>query len=208
MRELRLIPIADITSVRDAVPLGRALLEAGLPCVEVTLRTPAGVDAIRAIALELPEIVVGAGTVRTVEQAGRAVEAGAKFLVAPGLSGEVVSQAAALGVPMLPGVCTPSEIEQAVDMGLTFLKFFPAEAAGGIAYLKALAGPYSEVRFVPCGGIGPTNLAAYLIQPTVVACGGSWMVKPSLIASGDFATITSLTTEAVSVAKSADQVAK
>lgn len=140
---------------------------------------------------------------RTVEQADRAVEAGAKFLVAPGLNASVVSHA---GVPMLPGVCTPTEIEQAVVMGLSLLKFFPAEAAGGVAYLSALAGPYRDVLFVPTGGIGLTNLSAYLGLPTVVACGGSWMVKSSLIVANDFATITRLTVEALAVAEAANGV--
>jgi 2-dehydro-3-deoxyphosphogluconate aldolase/(4S)-4-hydroxy-2-oxoglutarate aldolase len=132
LRETRVILVADIVSVRDAVPLARALLDAGLPGVEITFRTSAAADAIRAIAAEVPEVVVGARTVRTVEQANRAVEAGASFLVAPGMSAEVVSHAAALGVPILPGVCTATEVEQALGMGLTVLKFFPAEAAGGV----------------------------------------------------------------------------
>jgi 2-dehydro-3-deoxyphosphogluconate aldolase/(4S)-4-hydroxy-2-oxoglutarate aldolase len=206
LRETRLVPVADVVSVGDAVPLAHALVAAGLPCVEITFRTAAAADAIKAIAGEVPKLFVGAGTVRTVEQAERAVEAGARFLVAPGFNAGVVSHAADLGVPMLPGVCTPTEVEQAVGMGLSLLKFFPAEAAGGVAYLSALAGPYRDVLFVPTGGIGLANLSAYLSLPTVVACGGSWMVKSSLIVSNDFATITRLTAEALAVAATANGV--
>jgi 2-dehydro-3-deoxyphosphogluconate aldolase/(4S)-4-hydroxy-2-oxoglutarate aldolase len=206
IRKTRLIPVANVVSARDAVPLAHALVDAGLPCVEITFRTAAAADAIEAIATDVPELFIGAGTVRTIEQVDRAVEAGARFLVAPGLNAEVVSHSAALGVPMLPGVCTPTEVDQAVGMGLTLLKFFPAEAAGGVAYLSALAGPYADVLFVPTGGIGLANLPAYLGQPTVVACGGSWMVKSSLIVSNDFATITRLTAEALTVAGTANRV--
>ncbi len=199
LRRTRLVPVADVVSVADAVPLARALLEAGLACLEVTLRTPAAAEAIRAITAEVSGMVVGAGTVRSPEQADRAVEAGASFLVAPGLGRDVVSQAAQLGVPILPGVCTPTEIERAAELGIGLIKFFPAEAAGGVPYLKALAGPYGDVLFVPSGGISPANVTSYLELPTVVACGGSWMVRSSLIAAGDFAAITRLTAEALSV---------
>jgi len=199
MRVARLVPVADVASPADAAPLARALLDGGLGCMEVTFRTAAAADAIGTITAEVPEMVVGAGTVRTVGQAELAVEVGAAFLVAPGLVDDVVFRAGDLGVPVLPGVCTPTEIEHALRLGLSLLKFFPAEAAGGVACLKALAGPYGEVRFVATGGIGPGNVAAYLDLPTVVACGGSWMVKSSLIAAGDFASITRLTAEAVAV---------
>ena len=198
--------MVEIASTKDAVPLARALLDAGLHCIEITFRTSAAEDAIRAIADGVPDVVVGAGTVRTIEQADSAVDAGARFLVSPGTNAQLVSHAAKLGIPMLPGVCTATEVEQALGMGLSLLKFFPAEAAGGVAYLSALAGPYRDVMFVPTGGIGPGNLAAYLSQPNVVACGGSWMVKSTLIAAGEFATITHLTAQALSIAATADQV--
>ena len=199
LRKMRLVPVAEVGSAFDAVPLARALCDGGLPLVEVTFRTPAAADAIKAIATEVPDMVVGAGTVRSFEQAERALEAGASFLVAPGLNQEVIARASALGLPILPGVCTPTEIEQALAMGLRLLKFFPAEAAGGVSYLKALAGPYRDVMFVPTGGIGVSNLASYLELANVVACGGSWMVSPSLISSGDFAAITALTAEALAL---------
>jgi 2-dehydro-3-deoxyphosphogluconate aldolase/(4S)-4-hydroxy-2-oxoglutarate aldolase len=207
MRKTRVVPVTEIAVAHDAVPLARALLDGGLACIEVTFRTPAAADAIAAIAAEVPGMVVGAGTVRTLEQAERAVEAGARFLVAPGFNPAVVARAAELGVPMLPGACTPGEIERALAAGIALLKFFPAEAAGGVPYLRSLAGPYPEVNFVPTGGIGPANLAAYLELPTVAACGGSWMVKASLISSGDLATVTRLTAAALSVARAKDQVA-
>jgi 2-dehydro-3-deoxyphosphogluconate aldolase/(4S)-4-hydroxy-2-oxoglutarate aldolase len=150
LRETRIVPVVDIVSVPDAVPVARALLKAGLPSAEITFRTNAAAEAIKAIATDLPELVVGAGTVRTVDQV---VDAWARFLVAPGLNPAVISRAAQLGVAMLPGVCTPTELEQALGMGLSVLKFFPAEACGGTAYMAALVGPYPEVRFVPTGGI-------------------------------------------------------
>jgi 2-dehydro-3-deoxyphosphogluconate aldolase/(4S)-4-hydroxy-2-oxoglutarate aldolase len=157
-------------------------------------------DAIASIAAEAPDVTVGAGTVRTVEQADVAVAAGARFLVAPGLSPAVVAQANADGVPMVPGVCTPTEIEQAVGVGLRLLKFFPAEAVGGVAYLKALSGPFPDVHFVPTGGIGPGNLAAYLELPLVAACGGSWMTPPPLVKAGDFAAVARLAAGAAEIA--------
>jgi 2-dehydro-3-deoxyphosphogluconate aldolase/(4S)-4-hydroxy-2-oxoglutarate aldolase len=206
LRETRIVPVIDIASLPDAVPVAQALFAAGLPSAEITFRTAAAADAIKAIATEVPGLVVGAGTVRTVDQVDQAVDAGAKFLVAPGLNPAVISRAELLGVPMLPGVCTPTEIEQALGMGLSLLKFFPAEAAGGAAYLGALAGPYRDVLFVPTGGIGPDNIAAYLAKPNVVACGGSWMVNRDLIAARDFAAITRLTAEALRIVDDAKQV--
>jgi 2-dehydro-3-deoxyphosphogluconate aldolase/(4S)-4-hydroxy-2-oxoglutarate aldolase len=205
LRETKIVPVVDIASVLDAVPVARALLDAGLPSVEITFRTAVAAEAIKAVAAELPEVVVGAGTVRTPEQVDRAVDAGAVFLVAPGLNEAVISRAARLGVPVLPGVCTPTEVEQALSMDLRLLKFFPAEVAGGAAYLSALAGPYPDVLFVPTGGIGPSNLLAYLTKANVVACGGSWMVKRDLIASGDFAAISRLTAEALRIAESTEE---
>jgi 2-dehydro-3-deoxyphosphogluconate aldolase/(4S)-4-hydroxy-2-oxoglutarate aldolase len=208
LRETRIVPVVDIASVNDAVPVARALQEAGLPSAEITFRTAAAAEAIRAIATGVPGLVVGAGTVRTVEQVDQAVDAGAEFLVAPGLNPAVVARAVTLGIPMLPGVCTPTELEQALSMGLSLLKFFPAEAAGGAAYVAALAGPYRDVLFVPTGGIGPSNILGYLAKPNVVACGGSWMVKADLIASGDFAAITRLTAEALRIVNGAKELSR
>jgi 2-dehydro-3-deoxyphosphogluconate aldolase / (4S)-4-hydroxy-2-oxoglutarate aldolase len=198
---VRVVPVVEIGEVRHAIPLAFALANGGLTCVEITLRTAAAAEAITAIATEAPDILVGVGTVRTVEQADVAVAAGAQFLVAPGLSPAVAARAYAQDVPLLPGVCTPTEIEQDADLGLRLLKFFPAEAAGGVAYLKALGGPFRDVRFVPTGGIGPGNLAAYLELPLVAACGGSWIAPPSLVEAGDFAAVTWLAAAAAEIAR-------
>jgi 2-dehydro-3-deoxyphosphogluconate aldolase/(4S)-4-hydroxy-2-oxoglutarate aldolase len=200
LTRVRVVPVVEICEVRHAVPLAFALANGGLTCVEITFRTAAAAAAIMAVATEAPDIVVGAGTVRTVQQADVAVAAGAQFLVAPGLSPAVAARAYAHGIPLLPGVCTPTEIEQAAELGLRLLKFFPAEAAGGVAYLKALGGPFPDMRFVPTGGIGPGNLAAYLELPLVAACGGSWMAPPPLIAAGDFAAVTRLAAAAAAIA--------
>jgi 2-dehydro-3-deoxyphosphogluconate aldolase / (4S)-4-hydroxy-2-oxoglutarate aldolase len=203
LSELRVIPVVEIPRADDAVPLAHALLEAGLPCAEITFRTEWAAEAIAAIAAEVPEVTVGAGTVLSVAQAERALAAGARFLVAPGYDPAVVAFAEAAGVPMLPGVCTPTEVAIALSQGYSVLKFFPAEAAGGVAYLKAIAAPYRAVRFVPTGGISADNLAAYLALPQVIACGGSWMVKTDLIAGGEFARIRDLAAAAVTIARRA-----
>lgn len=205
LKQVRVISVLEIGEARHAVPLARTLANAGLNCVEITFRTKAATEAIAAVAAEVRDVLVGAGTVRTVEQANAAVTAGAQFLVAPGLSPVVAARAYALGIPLLPGVCTPTEIDQAVGMGLRLLKFFPAEAAGGVAYLKALGAPFPEARFVPTGGIHPGNLAAYLDLPLVAACGGSWMAPPRLIADADFMAIARLADEAAQLAGSGQQ---
>ena len=197
---LRVIPVVEIPRVDDAVPLARALVDAGLPCVEITFRTASAAQAIEAIATSVPDIRVGAGTVVTVAQAEAALAAGASFIVAPGFDPAVVDFALEHGVPIVPGVCTPTEVGMALGRGLSVLKLFPAEAAGGVAYLKALAAPFGGVRFVPTGGIGPDNLAAYLAVKQVIACGGSWMVKKALIAAGEFDTIRTLATQAREIA--------
>jgi 2-dehydro-3-deoxyphosphogluconate aldolase / (4S)-4-hydroxy-2-oxoglutarate aldolase len=200
---LRVIPVVEIPSVDDAVPLARALVDAGLPCAEITFRTASAADAIAAIAAAVPDIRVGAGTVVTVAQAEAALAAGASFLVAPGFDPAVVDFALARGVPIVPGVCTPTEVVMAINRGLSVLKLFPAEAAGGVAYLKALAAPFGGVRFVPTGGISADNLAAYLAVKQVIACGGSWMVKKALIAAGEFDAIRRLAAEAREIASAA-----
>lgn len=198
----RIVPVIVINDVSKAVPLANALCEGGLPCAEITFRTEAAADAIRAITKEFPEMLVGAGTILTSVQVDEAVAAGAKFIVAPGLNPATIRHCFLKGVPMLPGVCTPTEIEQGISLGLETLKFFPAEAAGGVAMLKALSAPYSKVRFVPTGGLSPANLREYLGIKSVLACGGNWFVKDELIAAGDFAKITELTREAVALAQS------
>jgi len=197
---LRVIPVVEIPRVEDAVPLARALVDAGLPCAEITFRTASAAQAIEAIATSVPDIRVGAGTVVTVAQAEAALAAGASFIVAPGFDPAVVDFALEHDVPIMPGVCTPTEVGMALGRGLSVLKLFPAEAAGGVAYLKALAAPFGGVRFVPTGGIGPDNLAAYLAVKQVIACGGSWMVKKALIAAGEFDTIRTLATQAREIA--------
>jgi 2-dehydro-3-deoxyphosphogluconate aldolase/(4S)-4-hydroxy-2-oxoglutarate aldolase len=199
--DLGLVPVVKIERVEDAVELGRALLAGGLPCAEITFRTAAAEEAIRRISSSLPDIIVGAGTVLSVDQASRAVSAGAQFVVSPGFNQKVVDWCLENEVPVTPGVLTPTEIEMVLARGLNILKFFPAEAMGGIATLKAIGAPYGEVKFVPTGGINQDNLADYLAQPNVHCCGGSWLVKAGLISAGKFDEITRLTREAVSVVR-------
>lgn len=197
--ELGVLPVAEIERLDQVGPLVDALAEAGLPCIEVTLRTPVAAEAIRQIRTRHPEMLVGAGTVLTTEDVDRALDGGAAFLVSPGLNLPVVAHANRLGGTFIPGVCTPTEVEAAVSAGATVLKFFPAELAGGIPFLRALAAPYPMVRFVPTGGIEASNLGAYLALPNVAACGGSWMVRRSLLEAGDHATIGRLAREAVEI---------
>jgi len=197
---LRVIPVVEISRVQDAVPLAHALVDAGLPCAEITFRTASAAQAIKAIATSVPEIRVGAGTVLNVRQAEAALAAGASFIVSPGFDPAVVDFALERAVPIVPGVCTATEVGMALARGLSLVKLFPAEAAGGVGYLEALAAPFTGVRFVPTGGIGPDNLAAYLAVKQVIACGGSWMVKKDLIAAGAFDTIRTLATQAREIA--------
>jgi 2-dehydro-3-deoxyphosphogluconate aldolase/(4S)-4-hydroxy-2-oxoglutarate aldolase len=197
---LRLVPVVEIEDPGAAAELGDALLRGGLPCAEITFRTDGAAAAIASLRAQCPDVLVGAGTVLTVDQADAAVDAGAAFLVAPGFNPRVVERAAALGVPMIPGVCTPTEIESALALGLTTLKFFPAEVSGGTAFLKAISGVYRSVRFVPTGGIGPDNVAAYLALGNVLACGGSWMVKRDLIREREFEAIEVAVRDAVALA--------
>ena len=191
------IPVVAIGRAEDAPALGRALADAGLACAEITLRTPAGLAAIRALRAADPELLVGAGTVLDPTQAAGAIDAGAQFVVMPGFREDVVAMCQDAGVPVYPGVITPTEIMRALDAGLTDVKFFPAESAGGLAYLRALAGPFPMVRFIPTGGIGPGNLAAYLGDRSVLAVGGSWMVTSDLLGARDWATVRSLAADAV-----------
>jgi len=201
LAQMKIVPVIVINDVSRAIPLAKALCDGGLPCAEVTFRTAGAAEAIKAMIDNFPEMLVGAGTVLTPEQADAAINAGAKFLVSPGLNPDVVRHAQAKGVPMLPGICTPSELEQGLSLGLEMLKFFPAEAAGGVNMLKALSAPYGAVKFMPTGGLTPANVKDYLGVKSVMACGGSWMVKDELIAAGDFDKITELTKEAVELAK-------
>jgi len=199
--ELALVPVIKIEHAEHAIQLGEALLAGGLPCAEVTFRTTAAAEAIRRIASTFPEIITGAGTVLSVDQAQKAVLAGAQFIVSPGFNPKVVDWCLEHEVPVTPGVATPTEIDMALDKGLDILKFFPAEALGGIAMLKAIAAPYGEVRFIPTGGINSQNLAEYLKLPMVHACGGSWLSTAKLISAGAFDEITRLTQEAVAIVR-------
>ncbi len=196
--ELGIVPVVKIERAEDAVPLGKALVEGDLPIAEITFRTSAAEDSIKALTDELPELLVGAGTVLTVEQARKATNAGARFIVSPGFNTKVVDYCLENNIIVTPGVNSPTQIEMALERGLKIVKFFPAEASGGLALLKAMSAPYSEIKFIPTGGINQNNLLSYLAHKQVHACGGSWMVKPELISSGNFKEITSLTREAVS----------
>jgi 2-dehydro-3-deoxyphosphogluconate aldolase/(4S)-4-hydroxy-2-oxoglutarate aldolase len=200
---LGLVPVVEIPDAALAGPLGQALLAGGLPCAEITFRTSSAAAAIAVLRRECPDLLVGAGTVLTPAQVDAAADAGAAFIVAPGFNPATLERARARGLPMIPGVCTPTEIEQALSHGVDVLKFFPAEAAGGVAFLRAVSAPYKNVRFIPTGGVSASNLASYLALPQVLACGGSWMVSQGLLLRGDFEAIRRLTSEAVSVAAAA-----
>ncbi|MEP6658795.1 MAG: bifunctional 4-hydroxy-2-oxoglutarate aldolase/2-dehydro-3-deoxy-phosphogluconate aldolase [Acidimicrobiales bacterium] len=195
---LRLIPVVVIESRELVVPLADALAEGGLPCAEITLRTPSALDALKAFA-ERPGMLVGAGSVCTPDQVSQVVDAGARFVVSPGLSESVVLRCRDLGVPTLPGVATATEIMHAIELGLDVVKLFPAGHLGGPAGLRSLAAPFHSVRFVPTGGVSPMNIAEYLSTPAVLAVGGSWMVAPGLIRAGRFDEIRRLTYEAAAM---------
>jgi 2-dehydro-3-deoxyphosphogluconate aldolase/(4S)-4-hydroxy-2-oxoglutarate aldolase len=202
IKAVGIVPVVKLGRAEDARVLGRALREGGLPIAEITFRTGAAAEAIRILRAEFPEILVGAGTVLTLAQADAALDAGAAFAVAPGFNPRVVDRCLSRGLPVVPGVNNPSQVEQGLERGLTFLKFFPAEASGGVAMLKSLHGPYAEVVFLPTGGIDPGNLGTYLALPWVVAVGGSWMVKEELIAAGKHGELAALCAEAVRLAAS------
>ena len=195
----RIVPVVVIESVTLVQPLADALVQGGLPCVEVTLRTPDALDAVRSFA-ERTSLLTGAGSVRTAEQVDQAVDAGASFIVSPGLSDGVLDRCRDLDVPVLPGVATATEVMRALDAGLDVVKLFPAGVLGGPAGVQSLAAPFPAMRFVPTGGIGASDLADYLRIPAVLAVGGSWMVAPELLREGRFDEIVRLTREAVAVA--------
>lgn len=200
--KIGIVPVVVIDDEKDAIPLAKALTEGGLPCAEVTFRTAAAEGAIRKIAAAYPDMLVGAGTVLTTEQADRAVKAGAKFIVSPGLDPEVVNYCIKIGVPVFPGIVTPSEIIQAVKLGLKVVKFFPAEASGGLKMIQSMAAAFGGLKFMPTGGINANNAADYLKdEKHIIACGGSWMVKGDLIAAGEFDRIRELTKEAAEIVK-------
>ncbi len=203
--DLGLIPVVELPEVKMARPLFEALCAGGLPAAEITLRTLAGMEAIGVLAAAYPAGFIGAGTVLSVQDAARVIEAGARFVVSPGTDPEVVGYCCQKGVLVMPGACTPTEVQAALGAGARLLKFFPAEASGGVPYLKALAGPFREVPFVPTGGINASNLSSYLKLPTVAACGGSWMVPVPLLVEGNFKRIEALTAEAVALVKEVRQ---
>ncbi len=194
-----IVPVIAISDVEKAVPLAKALCAGGIPCAEVTFRTAEGEEAMRRIAAEVPEALLGAGTVLTTAQVDRAIAAGAKFVVSPGFNPHVVQYCLEKGIPIVPGCSTPSDMEQAMEYGLSTAKFFPAEQAGGLDYIKAVAAPYPALTFMPTGGIHAGNLAKYLAFEKVIACGGSWMVQKELVSANRFEEITRLCKEAVQV---------
>ena len=196
--ELGLVPVVKIDRPEDAFPLGKSLIDGDLPVAEITFRTAAAESVIKNLTRELPELLVGAGTVLSVEQVKKAIFAGARFIVSPGFNTKVVDFCVENGIPVTPGLNNPTQIEMALERGLEVVKFFPAEPSGGIEFLKAMAAPYSGIQFIPTGGINKENLNSYLSHNRVHACGGSWMVKTELISSGRFDEVTRLTREAVS----------
>jgi len=181
-----IVPVVKIEKAEDALPLGRALLAGDIPIAEITFRTSAAEESIKSLTRELPELLVGAGTVLTVEQTKKAISAGAKFIVSPGFNPKVVDYCIENDIPVTPGINNPTQIEMALERGIKIVKFFPAEASGGLSLLKSMAAPYTEIKFIPTGGINQNNLSSYLSNSKVHACGGSWMVKPELISSGNF----------------------
>ncbi len=195
--KIGIVPVIALDDAKDAEPLAKALCAGGLPCAEVTFRTAAAEESIRIMASKFPEMLVGAGTVLTTEQVDRAVGAGAKFIVSPGLNPEVVKYCVSKNIPIVPGTANPSDVEAALSLGLDVVKFFPAEQAGGIDYIKAIAAPYTKVRFMPTGGVNADNLKNYLDFNKIVACGGTWMCKKDLIVNGEFDKIEQLTRQAV-----------
>ena len=195
--KIGIVPVIALDDAQDAEPLAQALIRGGLACAEVTFRTDAAEEAIRIMAQKFPDMLVGAGTVLSVEQADQAMEAGAKFIVSPGFHGGVVRHCMEKGYPVLPGISNPSEVGKAMDLGVDVVKFFPAEQSGGIAMIKAMSAPYSKMKFMPTGGISAKNLRDYLDFNKIVACGGSWMVKKDLVSAGQFDRIEEMTREAV-----------
>lgn len=195
------VPVVVLDHADDALPLAQALCDGHLPCAEVTFRTEAAKEAIRLMTSHHPEMLIGAGTVLTTDQVDSAMEAGARFIVSPGLNPKVVKYCVDRRIPILPGCANPSDMEAALEFGLKAVKFFPAEQAGGLAYIKAVAAPYTSLRFLPTGGINAENLKEYLSYPRILACGGSWMVKSQYIHEHRFEKITRLTRQAVELVR-------
>ncbi|MGN1344806.1 MAG: bifunctional 4-hydroxy-2-oxoglutarate aldolase/2-dehydro-3-deoxy-phosphogluconate aldolase [Traorella sp.] len=201
IQEIGIVPVVVLDDSKDALPLGKALMDGGLACAEVTFRTAAAEESIRIMSENFPDMLVGAGTVLTIEQVDRAVKAGAKFIVSPGLNPRIVKYCVENGILITPGCSNPSDVEIALENGLDVVKFFPAEQAGGLAMIKAMAAPYVDVMFMPTGGINPKNVREYLAYSRILACGGSWMVKKELVVAQDFDKIRELAAEAVQIVK-------
>jgi 2-dehydro-3-deoxyphosphogluconate aldolase / (4S)-4-hydroxy-2-oxoglutarate aldolase len=201
LASFKIVPVVALERSADSVPLGKALVENGLPVAEITFRSAVAADAIRQLRAAYPQLLIGAGTVLNRAQVEQALAAGADFIVSPGLNPNTVQVCNELNIPIIPGVNNPSAIELALELGLTALKFFPAEPSGGIKMIKALLGPYAQLRLMPTGGITPNNIRDYLALPGVIACGGSWMVDKDLLASGNWAEIGRLVREAVALVK-------
>lgn len=199
--EIGIVPVVVLNDVKDAEPLAQALCDGGLPCAEVTFRTDAAEESIRRMTESFPDMLVGAGTVLTIDQVDRAVAAGAKFIVSPGLNPKIVKYCNEKGVLIIPGCANPSDVEQAIENGLSVVKFFPAEQAGGLNYIKAIAAPYTGLKFMPTGGINPKNVRSYLAYDKILACGGSWMVKGDLVQAGEFDKVRELVKETVEIVK-------
>lgn len=206
IKKTGIVPVVVLDRAKDALPLGEALYKGGLPCAEVTFRTSAAEEAIRIMSEHFPQMLIGAGTVLTTDMADRAVSAGARFIVSPGFNPVVVEHCIKQNIPIIPGCSTPSDIEAALEYGLEVVKFFPAEPAGGLNYIKAVSAPYSSVRFMPTGGINPQNVKDYLSFPAVLACGGSWMVKEQLILEEKFDEIERLVRNAADIVLHARQL--
>ncbi len=204
LRAVRIVPVITIDDPDDAVPLARALAAGGLACAEITFRTPRAAEALRRITAEAPELFVGAGTVLNPDQAKRAIDAGAQFIVAPGFGPHMVDYCIERGIPVYPGIATPTEVEAALEKGLKTVKFFPAEQMGGLEFLKAMAAPYVDVQFMPTGGINAENVGRYLAFKRVVACGGSWMAPPDWISGKRFDRIREATARASEIVRAGD----
>lgn len=202
IEKMGVVPVVAIKNAQDASQLADSLIEGGLPCAEITFRTAAGIDAMRIMA-QRGDILVGAGTVLKIDQVKAAVDVGAQFMVSPGFNPKVVGYCVENNITITPGISTPSDIEAALEFGVEVLKFFPAEAFGGLKTLKAMSGPYGSVRFVPTGGISPANLVEYLQFPKTLACGGTWIAKAALISEHKFGQILDNTREAVALVKKA-----
>ncbi|MFG5052272.1 bifunctional 4-hydroxy-2-oxoglutarate aldolase/2-dehydro-3-deoxy-phosphogluconate aldolase [Vibrio cholerae] len=199
LKALKVIPVIAIDNAEDIIPLGKVLVENGLPAAEITFRSEAAVEAIRLLRQTQPDMLIGAGTVLNREQAIAAKEAGATFIVSPGFNPNTVKACQEIGIDIVPGVNNPSTVEAALEMGLTTLKFFPAEASGGINMVKSLLAPYTNIELMPTGGISPANIKDYLAIPRVLACGGTWMVDKKLIEAGNWEELARLTREAVAL---------